>query len=237
MKLVNIHCHALWGVDDGARDKDESCAMLSAMYASGVRAVCLTPHFDPGGFAANAAEVRRRFDELCSGVRRVLPDMELFLGEEVFSHVDAARSLADGVCLTLNGSRAVLLEFGPFESASAIISGASRLLTSGYIPVIAHVERYRSLVKSRREILRLREAGAYIQLNAATVLGRHGFRMRRFAERLISDGLADIVADDCHNMGNRAPCLAEAADHVCRRFGEDVCERLFSQTPLEILSM
>ena len=238
MDLVNIHCHALWGVDDGAKDRDESCAMLSAMYTSGVRAVCLTPHFDPaGGIATDADEIRRRFDELCSGVAHVLPDMKLYLGEEIFSHVDAVNNLTDGVCLTLNGSRAVLLEFGPFEDASEIISGASKLLTSGYIPVIAHIERYRSLVKSRREILRLHEAGALIQINASTVLGKRGFLMRHFADRLISDGIADVIADDSHNMDDRAPCLAEAAQYVSRKFGNDVCERMFLRTPFEILSM
>lgn len=238
MKLCNIHTHALWGLDDGAKSIEETLDMLGAMYASGVDTVCLTPHFDPvGGFDTDIGDVSSRFSELRTAVGQKLPDLHLSLGEEVFFHVDIVKNLTSGVCLSLNGSRSVLLEFGPRESLSEIVSGVEKLLTSGFIPIIAHTERYLALVKNRRELLRLKDAGAMVQLNASSVCGKNGFAVRRVTDRLIRMGIADAVADDSHNMTDRAPDLADAERYVRRKFGDAACARLFCDGPREILGL
>ncbi|MBE6708599.1 MAG: hypothetical protein E7578_05070 [Ruminococcaceae bacterium] len=235
MKLANIHCHMLYGVDDGAKDEKVMRRMIDASYADGVRLICFTPHHNPEYFRASLESVIRRYSEAVSYISEKYPDLIVCLGQEIYSHHDSLEELLSGKCLTLGKSKNVLLEFGPYDDKKLIFSRTTQLLTSGFIPLVAHAERYSSLRKSKKDIQELRDLGACIQVNAASIIGRYGFMTKRFVMSLIKDGLVDVVADDCHNLTNKAPCLREAHDIVLKKFGIDVASKLFFNNPVRML--
>lgn len=235
MKLANIHCHMLYGVDDGAKDGNVMRQMIDSAYADGVRLICFTPHHNPEYFRASLESVIRRYSEALSYVSEKYPDLVLCLGHEVYSHHDSLEEVLEGKCLTLGKSKNVLLEFGPYDDKKVIFSRTTQFLTSGFIPIIAHAERYSSLRKSKKDIKELRELGARIQINAASILGKYGFSTKLFVMSLIRGGLVDVVADDCHNLTNKAPCLRAAHDIILRKFGVEIASNLFYNNPIRIL--
>lgn len=235
MKLVNIHCHMLYGVDDGAADEKMMQRMLDISYRSGVRTVCMTPHHNPRYFHSVPERIADSYERAVRYAREKYPDMTLFLGQELYCCHDSVADLINGKCLTLNKTRNVLLEFDPYADGNEIIGGASRLLASGFIPLIAHIERYSAITAKPELIKKLRALGAGIQVNAAAVMGKYGFFEKHYVLHLIKKGLVDVIADDCHDVTDKPPCLAEAYNAVCRKFGEDVAIKLFVRTPLSIL--
>lgn len=235
MRLVNIHCHMLYGVDDGAKDPDTMTAMMEREYKSGVREICMTPHYNPAMFRCPVDVIRRRFEEVRRIAAEKFPDMELYLGQELYYYHDSVDDLLSGKCLSLNNTRGVLVEFGPNADRTTVTAGVSRLLTSGFVPVVAHVERY-MLIRNKKECIRdLKSRGAYIQVNAESLVGKYGFMMKHDIMSLIRRGLVDVVADDCHDMVEKKPCLREAYGVVMRKFGKDTADRLFTENPRKIL--
>lgn len=235
MRYANIHCHMLYGVDDGAKDPETMVTMIDHAYKNGVREICMTPHYNPAMFHCPVEVILRRFNKAKAIAAEKYPDLNLYLGQEMYYYHDSVNDLLDGKCLTLNRTRNVLVEFGPCDDKSSITYGVSRLLTSGFIPVVAHVERYEALRNKNDCVRDLKNRGAYIQVNAATVLGDYGFIPKLRVMSLIKQGLVDIVADDCHDLTDKKPCLGEAYESVKRKFGRKTAEMLFVTNPMKIL--
>lgn len=243
VKLVNIHCHMLYGVDDGAKDPEMMMRMIDAAYKSGVRVICMTPHYNPAVFRCPPDVIKGRFDKAKSYASEKYPDLKLCLGQEMYCYHSSVEDLLCGRCLTLNDTRYVLAEFGPSDDKSTIRAGVTRLLTSGFIPVVAHVERYSATRGSKSFVRELKEQGALVQINATSVIGEYGIGTKLYALSLIKKGLVDVVADDCHrpdgtdkNLRGRRVCLREAYDEIKKKLGEDTAQRLCCGNPLEILN-
>lgn len=173
--LYDIHCHILPGVDDGARNMEESLWMLSKEYKEGVRHVILTPHFRYEMFEPHMNIVTRQFMQLRREAIKIgQGDLQLYLGCELHSSMDMVECLKKGRRLTLAGSRYVLVEFSNSDEKSYIEERVRSLLMNGFIPIIAHAERYKATRSDIRFLEELREAGAYIQINADTISGESG---------------------------------------------------------------
>ena len=232
--IVNIHCHVPPGVDDGANDTEHSLRMLQKMYDSGVRSVCFTSHGYPKYPKGRAEILESTYRGIAVVARDRFPDMELFLGQEIYFHSDCVKRLLSGECFTLNGTRTVLVEFDPMESLKFIKVGLSSFLTAGFVPVLAHVERYTDVKRNKNAVKELREMGVLLQVNADTVLGKYGFFPKQYVLSLIKKGSVDVVADDCHKTSS-AGSLGQAYDVVLKKFGEQVAERLFCSNPAALL--
>ena len=148
LKLYDIHCHILPGVDDGSRSMEESLAMLGMEYDEGVRFILLTPHFRYDMFETGLETIKKRFQELQQQSKEKWPDLTLRLGCELHRSMDMVECLKDGRRLALNGTRYVLLEFSGRDPRSMIFERTKDLLDHGYRPIVAHVERYPVLRES-----------------------------------------------------------------------------------------
>ena len=219
MKLVNLHCHMLYGVDDGAKSPEMMIRMIDTAYKSGVRTICMTPHYNPAYFKCPREVIVRHFEGAVKFAAEHFPDLELCLGQELYYYNDTVNEVLAGKCFTLNRTRNVLVEFGPYDDKAVIMNGVLRLLSSGFTPVIAHVERYSSLRGKTETIREMKRQGALIQVNAASVLGAYGFMTKHFVFSLIRQGLVDVIADDSHDVAavNRSENRSGTSDGQLRR--------------------
>lgn len=197
--MLDLHCHILPQIDDGARDLRTALQMLDQARRSGVDRLILTPHFDPVEQSQeNFLLERERAWNLLQTSCGDLP--ELRLGAEV-SYCAELLSL-DLQKLTLGGSCYLLLEL-PGRSYPAYLDRITeKLLERGLIPVLAHVER---CVYFRREpelLRRLIGMGALAQVTAGAWKDR---RDRNFTRACLEHGLAQIVASDAHDPDLRPP--------------------------------
>lgn len=225
---TDIHCHVLPGVDDGARSMGQALDMLALMYDEGISRVILTPHYHVGHVETPAAVLRKRFEELkiAAASDEIVKKMELFLGSEIYYYPSVTDWLDEGRVLTLADSRYVLLEFGYTMDKRMIFSGVSDVARAGYVPVIAHVERYEGLGYKTENVRELTNMGAYIQINSGAFSAGH--RARSFVKKLLKEGLVSFVATDAHDTGRRAPDIRKAEKYITKHFGEEYFYRLMS---------
>ena len=212
--LYDIHCHILPGVDDGARNMEESLWMLNKEYQEGVRHVILTPHFRYDMFEPHMNIVTRQFMQLRRAAMNIGDEgMRLYLGCELHSSMDMVECLKKGRRLTLAGSRYVLVEFSNGDEKNYIEERVRSLLMNGVIPIIAHVERYKATRNDIGFLTELKDMGAHIQVNADTISGQDGFGAKTFARKVMKHGLLDFVGSDGHRKTERIPeigkCVAK----------------------------
>lgn len=235
MVFADIHSHSLFGVDDGAKTEEDMQAMLDAAYADGTRYLCVTPHFHLGYFGNNIKERDKAFSNAEKYVNIRYPDMRLCLGNELRYSRECVSWLEDGLCLTLNGTNHVLVDFSEVERAKTIVDGVNRLLNAGYTPVLAHAERYGELSFNLREIQGFRQDGVVIQVDSQSLLGGFGQAVKRRAKAILRHGYADFVSTDAHSLRRRPPEMSGAFQYIERKYGRTYGERLCRDNALELL--
>ena len=233
--MTDIHCHVLPGVDDGARDMDESLDMLAIMYDEGIRNVILTPHYHGGHVQPHIDLLRQKLEELKKAASDYenLAQMELYLGCELYYYPSAVEWLSEGTVPTMADSRYVLLEFGYSMDKRMIEDGVTRVASAGYYPVIAHIERYRKIAGDLKAVDELIGRGALIQINSGALYDDR--RTRSFVKKLLKREMVHFVGTDAHDIRGRMPSLASESEYIARHFGEDYCRRLFIDNPAMII--
>lgn len=233
--LYDIHCHILPEVDDGSRSMEESCWMLRKEYEEGVRHVILTPHFRYEMFETPLEIIKKQFRRLRREAEHIGEEgMHLYLGCELHSSIDMVSCLKKRERLTLAGSRFVLVEFEGGDSENYIRGRIRELTLNGYIPIVAHVERYHATRSSVDFIAELREMGAYIQINNDTISGVDGFMAKRFARKVMESGLLDFAGTDGHRKDTRVPDIKNAAAQMEKIMGADYVRRIYMENPRKI---
>ena len=225
--FVDIHTHILPGVDDGSPELSQSLKLLKQARDQGTGAVVLTPHYR-GHFRDNTAQkLTKRFEELCQAAKTECPDLELYLGCEVGYELDVSERLAEGTLLSLNGTHYVLLEFREGSFRSRIMDGVLEVLNFGYIPIIAHAERYDAFRRYPSLARELVELGALIQLNADSILGKYGWGIQRCCHKLLRAHLVHFVATDAHDQDKRKPELKHCYHRLRKKYGREYADVLF----------
>lgn len=219
MKFADIHIHLLFGVDDGAKDEDEMRAIVNAAYSSGTRLLCCTPHFHPGYFGENNEKISVAFSNLSSYINEKYSDMLVFLGNEIRYGPECVTWLKHGFCRTLNKTRYVLVDFSETAPEKIIRNGLNVLLNAGYIPILAHTERYRSLHGEIRTINEFWHNGVIIQADTQSLFCEFGLPVQRQCRKLLSHGLVDIFSSDAHNCLSRPPDMIGCYNYVKKKHG------------------
>lgn len=235
MALADIHIHLLFGVDDGAQDEDEMHAILDAGYQTGTRVLCCTPHFHPGYFGDNYDKVTAAFESLSSYAKKKYPDLALYLGNELRYEPECISWLRQGVCRTVNSTRYVLVDFSESASEKVIRNGLHELLNAGYIPILAHVERYRSLHGKIPVIQSFWHDGVVIQADTQSLFRRFGLLVQRQCRKLLSLGLIDLFSSDAHNCTSRPPEMLGCFNYLNKEFSADYAATLCSNNAIRLL--
>ena len=209
MKKIDIHTHVLPGVDDGAGDWDTCLEMLKQSAESGVEAVIATPHYIP--WKSNTAP--DELQELCQKAKEKLFQktgitMDIYAGHEIYYSVGVIDRLKEGAILTLAGSRHILVEFRTSVAYHIMSRAVQEFRQAGYVPIIAHVERYMCLEKKGR-VEALKEQGALCQMNVEALQGNFFDSESRRAKKMIAKKQIDFLASDMHNLTSRPPMQDE----------------------------
>lgn len=227
-EICDIHTHILPGVDDGAKTIDDSVRMLEIAREDGVQRIILTPHYKYGFHGKSADDVLEQAKLLYDTITKRFPDLDVGVGCEAFGEIELSRLLDCGSALCLCGSKYVLIEYRPGVEFSHMIQSVNDLTLSGYIPVLAHIERYVCLRKNPDRVSDLIGMGAMVQVNAGSVLGADGLRTKFFVANLLKNRLVDFIASDAHNDSTRPPLLAHCAKYIANKYGNEYMIRLFS---------
>lgn len=236
MQIYDIHCHILPGFDDGAFLQEEAVLMAEMAASNRTHAIVCTPHWLPGMYSL--AELVRGYRALGQRIRELGIPVRLALGQEIMmdrQYRTAAEMLERGELLTINRSVYPLIEFDPYIREEIAVAVTDLLLSKGFVPIIAHPERYAFVDEDYHALHRLRKAGAFLQLNKGSVSGFFGRSTKMAADYILRERLADFAASDAHSPYKRTPELAEFHEYVSERCSANYADHIFSQNPLRVL--
>lgn len=230
MGYVDLHCHLLWGIDDGCGTPEEALEASRALVELGYAEAAPTPHARSDFPSRDGALCATRLRDLRALLQRERVPLALHPGAENFLDDAFFERLGRGEPRGLGSGRYVLLEL-PFASAVPRLPDlVFRVKLNGHTPVFAHPERCAEFDRPGRaeEVVRL---GGLLQLDLGTLLGRYGRRPRRAAERLLDAGLYAIAATDLHGPAEARRWVAEAHRALAKRVGREAAERLLGRDP------
>ena len=236
--MIDLHCHILPGVDDGAATEDESCMMARLAVDSGVTALAATPHCGVPGQFDNFVDEHflARFGALKAMLEREHIPLRLYTGMEVFVTEETPRLLRQGRLLTLGGSRYLLVEFGFDESLDFVERMLGELLEAGVVPVVAHPERYYFLQDEPRHLLRWADDGYILQLNKGSFFGMFGRHAAKTAHWCLDCGCLHLIGSDAHSPYRRTPRLNDVYDLVAEAVSPETAQLLLHDNPAAILT-
>lgn len=232
--IIDIHSHILPGIDDGAGDIMESRKMLDIVLKEGISAIITTPHFECGMDPALMKKRKVSFDSLSHYIQEANLPVTLYPGNELFYSEGIIDALSGGEALTLNQTRYVLVEFPIYEEFSYIRRAVQKLRYAGYMPILAHVERYENVLKEER-LSELVAMGAYIQVNASSMSGRAGWQRKRFLLKLLQHDLIHFIGTDAHGWEHRRPNIQECLTYIEKKAGKECLQRVTEENPEKLL--
>ncbi len=235
--IVDMHCHVIWGVDDGARNPDDMRAMLRQAAENRVSHIVCTSHITPGEVRFPEEEYRERLAEGQAFCDAEGLGLTLHPGSEILYTDHTPRMLREKRVPRLNDKWAVLAEFWYEVPFRKLCEAAEALADEGMTVIFAHVERYKALHAFRDAEALARDYGVLMQMNARTVYTKQGFLTERWKRKMLSEGLISMVASDAHNTGERACNMLKAREALARDYGEDTAEALCGGNAARILEL
>lgn len=233
--MLDLHCHLLPGIDDGAVDLDMALEMARMAVADGITTVACTPHIYPGMYDNTGDGIRAAITALRLELASRDIDLQLVEGADVHLDQGLADSIRAGRIPTLAGSRYLLLEPPHHVAPPRFEDTVFQLMVAGYVPVITHPERLSWIEGHYGVFQRLVKAGSWMQITAGSVTGRFGKRPRYWAERMLDEHLVHILATDAHHPRRRPPLLAEGREAAANRVGEQEATHMVVTRPQGIV--
>lgn len=206
-KRSDIHCHILPGIDDGARDLDVSLGLLQKQKEQGVENIVFTPHFNYDKISIE------EFDSMRSKSLKTLTESPQFselsidyrVGAEIYYTVDLGRKNLDKLCFS--GSDYVLIELPTQARPHGVKRTFANIISNGYRPIIAHVERYSYMLSNPEELYEMIDMGCLAHINAEALINKS--KSTTMLRYFIRCGLVHTMCTDCHSLNRRPPNLDE----------------------------
>lgn len=237
--LVDIHSHLVPGVDDGARSVSAVLQSVERMTRVGIRRIVTTPHLraslslEPEALEHRLSEVDAAFAEAATAVKSALPEVEFVRGHEVM--IDVPEPDLSDPRLRLAGTQFVLVEWPRLHVPPGTPRVLRWLRDQGWWPVIAHPERYMGVPENPDILRRWKDAGAYLQVNYGSFVGRYGAGPQDLAYRIVEAGFADYLASDFHGHSGLKIYKREAWEALEPRDSAGTLETLCRANPSRLL--
>lgn len=232
---IDMHCHILPGVDDGAHDISEMKAMLKIAYNDGIRCIIATPHFHPVYGRTSPDMLKKKLSCLRKVAHSIDPHFRIYLGSELFFRQDILTLIKEGTALTMNRRHYLLVEFSPSDSYFHIRQSLQMLQANNYTVILAHVERYTAILENPKLAEELYDMGVHFQINAGSICGKNGWRTKKFIKYLLDSNLVFCVGTDAHNTKDRAPKMKKAAAYITYHYSEEYTRRIFFSNAMQML--
>lgn len=208
-KMVDIHAHILYGVDDGPATLEESLGLLYQAEKEGLTDIIVTPHGYHPQFDVQREVVIERFQEIKEAAKERNIPINLMLGQEIRIGDSTIDQLESGEAFTLGSSKYVLLELPSSSIPAYTVPIIQGILSLNKVPVIAHPERNKAIAEKPSRLLKLINHGAIAQVTAGSLAGQFGKKIQKQSLQLVDCNLVHTYGSDVHNLKTR-PFLFDA---------------------------
>lgn len=235
--MIDIHCHLMPSVDDGAKDLEETLAMFENAYTSGVTDIILTPHYIKGTkYEINNEQKEKITNILREALRRTDMDINIYYGNEVYIDNDLVDMIKDKKVATLANSRYVLVELPVNSMDNNAGNVFFNLRSNGYIPIIAHPERYVYFQKHPEKVMDYIKLGCLLQGDYMSLLGKYGKKAKKTLKILLKNGVIKFLSSDIHHSYNDYH-IPEAEKRTLKIVkDESIVNKLFVENPENVIN-
>ncbi|WP_373893853.1 tyrosine-protein phosphatase [Virgibacillus sp. CBA3643] len=221
--MIDIHCHILPGVDDGAVSLPESLAMAREAANEGIQKIIATPHHQNGTYRNSRANIIGATDYLNGKLQKEQIPVEILPGQETRIYGDMLGDLKRGDVLPLNeGSGYVLVELPTNHVPEYSTQLLFDMQIAGYKPIIVHPEKNREFLENPDKLYRMVKNGSLTQISAPSVIGKAGRKVQRFSHQLLASNQTHFIASDAHNTKRRGFHLRQAYADVRKSHGNEL---------------
>lgn len=236
--MYDLHCHIVYGVDDGADTLRESIEMAQLAFEGGTKVIVATPHCNIPGSYINFwdDDLKKRFTLVENAVKDADIPVKVISGQEIFCQAGTVDLLKTGKIITLNNSRYPLVEFGFDESGEMVLAKLKKLISEGYVPVIAHPERYKFIAHDFDSLLKIKKMGCIIQANKGSFKGTFGRAVQSIAYNMLDSQMVDVIASDGHGPYVRTPFLSDIHEIISEMYSTDYADLLLTENPKAIIN-
>ena len=194
--FIDIHSHILPGIDDGAKNIQESLNLIGEMKKIGFRKIIGTPHTYSGLYENTNDTIKTSFEQLKTKLNN---DTKISYASEYLLDISIIEKAKKGKLLTIKDNY-ILIEISFLSLPINFKEMIFELKKLGYIPILAHPERYRFLFRNLSLIEEIKNMGCYLQLNLLSVTGYYGNDISAFSDELLKNNLIDFTGSDIHNI-------------------------------------
>jgi protein-tyrosine phosphatase len=236
--MIDLHCHFLPGIDDGAQKLADGLALARAAVADGITYSVMTPHILPGRYDNTRSSIEPVFKDFRLALRKARIPLNIGMAAEVRLSPDIVALLSHNEVPflgELNGYRIILLEFPHTHITPGADKLIERLLKDRIRPLIAHPERNQEVIRDLSKIEPFVEMGCFLQITAGALVGHFGRGPQRCAIELLEFDVFKVLASDAHNLTGRRPALREGMEAAARVIGDQSADDLVHQNPRMIL--
>ena len=236
--MIDLHCHILPGVDDGAKSLEESLLMARRAVEDGIHTIVATPHTLNGIYINSAGEVTPKVASLQETLSKNHIKLQLYVGADVHLCPHMLELIESGDAGTINNARKyILLEFPSQVVPPKVKDEIFSLKLNGITPIISHLERNPVIQHNIDILYEFIRMGALCQVTAMSITGDFGGIAMQCAERLLRHRMVHVIASDAHSSESRQPVLSQAVEAAAEIMGSyDDSERMVTEVPAAILS-
>ncbi|MEH7116835.1 CpsB/CapC family capsule biosynthesis tyrosine phosphatase [Neobacillus vireti] len=220
--MIDIHCHILPGIDDGAKDWSESIQMVRKAAEQGIHTIVATPHHLNNHYENPKRKIIEIVDQLNCVLQDEKIDVNILSGQETRVYGEMVEGFERGEIQPVNGTQYVLVEFSSSHVPRYTEKLFYDLQVKGLIPVIVHPERNQELIEQPDLLYKLVQNGALTQVTAGSICGDFGKKIKSFTFQLIEANLTHFIASDAHNTRNRTFKMREAFDLIHEKYGNEM---------------
>lgn len=236
MGMIDIHAHILPGIDDGPETMEETRKMLLHAFGQGIRSIIATPHFFRRHYEPDVKRIYELVDAVQSEADTLTPGLVIYPGQEIMYFHEMEEYLLEHKLLTLAGTRYVLIEFQPTVVYSRLELALRKMMFAGYIPVLAHAERYFCL-RQKGRLEELSVAGMLMQMNYESLETGRNFADRRWCRKMILENRFDFLGTDMHGTTHRTPDCNAALAWLRKKAGEERLRELTEENSRMLLGI
>ena len=232
--FVDIHCHLVPAIDDGAKSLEESLAMAEIAVSDGIQTIIVTPHQN-GSYAHNRGDaIRSRVCELQQQLDQHHIPLTVLPGADVRIEDGMIEALRAGDVLTLGDlGRHVLLEL-PHELYFPLERVLDGLANAEMVGILSHPERNQGILKQPALVEPLVDYGCLMQITAGSLMGTFGKPCQEMSEWMLKRGLVHFIATDAHGPRSRRPLLRRAYEYTAELVGEETADALCCENPAAV---
>lgn len=229
--MIDLHCHILHGIDDGAQTIEDSVKMAKHAVSEGIHTIVATPHHQNGQYINEKNEILQRVEMLNTYLLQECIPITILPGQESRIYGEIIKDYQNGKILTLNQTdKYVFIELPSSQVPEFTRKLVYDIQSEGLIPIIVHPERNTRIIEDPGILYNLVNKGVLTQITASSLTGRFGKKIKRFSMDLVEANLTHMIASDAHNLSGRNFHMQEANELISSEYGMDTLYMFLENT-------